>query len=244
MSDVTETTETKTTVIDANSPEVQVLIDNAVKGLKDKNSELLGKLKEAADFKKQYDGVDPEKYRKIIPLFEQNEEAQLIADGKIEDVIKRRTERLEAEHVAKLKAASDEAQTWQQKAEAYKAQVEQLTIDDVITRAASDAGCEKGSEDIIKLMGRQVFKLEDDGVLGRDEKGNLLTGKSGALTPNEWVDKLKTTHPYLFGKAQGVGAKGSGNTSGAGLKRSTMTVAEKVNYTKEHGQEAFLALPN
>ena len=106
------------------------------------------------------------------------------------------------------------------------------------------AGALEGADEDARLLARQLFKLEEDGIVGRDAKGNLLTGKNGALTLDEWVDQLKDKKPHWFGKAQGVGAKGSGNTSGAGLKRSTMTIAEKVNYAKEHGQEAFLALPN
>lgn len=245
MSDVTETTTETKPVIDANNPEVRALIDNEVNGLKAKNSELLGKIKEFADFKKQFDGIDPEKYRKIIPLFEQNEEAQLIADGKIDDVIKRRTEKMQAEYEGRVNTAHKHNETLQQQVETYKARLAELTIDKAVIAEMTAAGALPSAIEDAVLHAHRIFKLEDDGsVVARDKDGNLLKSDKGVLDIKTWVDMQRTAKEHWFGKAQGVGAKGSGNTAGAGLKRSTMTVAEKVNYAKEHGQEAFLALPN
>ena len=72
MTDSTETTEIKP-VIDASNPEIQALIEQAVSGLKAKNSELLGKNKELAEIRKQYDGVDPDEYRRLKAFIDQSE---------------------------------------------------------------------------------------------------------------------------------------------------------------------------
>lgn len=245
MSDATNTENTETKpVIDASNPEVQALVqklfDEKAQGLTKKNQELIQAQKQ---LKQQFEGVDLEEYRKLKTFMEQNEEAQLLAQGKTDEVFKRRSEKLIAEYDAKVKAAIEESQTWQQKADAYRAQVEQLKIDDVVTRAMIKAGAVEGADEDARLLARQLFRLEDDGIVGRDAKGNLLTGKSGALTLDEWVDQLKTNKSHWFNKAQGVGAKGSGNKGVSTQKRSAMSDSEKVNFIKEHGQAAFLALP-
>ena len=244
MTDSTETTEIKP-VIDASNPEVQALIEQAVSGLKAKNSDLLGKIKDFADFKKQFDGIDPEKYRKIIPLFEQNEEAKLIADGKIDDVIKRRTEKMQAEHEGEIKTAHKQNETLQQQLETYKARLAELTIDKAVIAEMTAAGALPSAIEDAVLHAHRIFKLEDDGsVVARDKDGNLLKSDKGVLDIKTWVDMQRTAKDHWFGRAQGVGAKGSGNTSGVGLSRGAMTNSDKVNFIKEHGQAAFLALPN
>ncbi len=85
----------------AITPEIQALIDarvnESVTGLKTKNSELLGKLKEQGENLKRYDGIDPDAVKTILQRFSDDEEAKLIAAGKIDEVLDKRTERLRAD---------------------------------------------------------------------------------------------------------------------------------------------------
>ena len=76
------------------TPEIQKLIDQQVAGLKSKNSELLGKVKEYGEKFKQYEGIDPDAVRSILQRFSDDEEAKLIASGKIDEVLTKRTERM------------------------------------------------------------------------------------------------------------------------------------------------------
>ncbi|MGR7566062.1 hypothetical protein ACU6YQ_24595, partial [Klebsiella aerogenes] len=73
------------------TPEIQKLIDEQVNaqvsGLKNKNSELLGKLKESTESLKRFDGIDPDAVKTILQRFSDDEEAQLIAGGKIDEVL-------------------------------------------------------------------------------------------------------------------------------------------------------------
>src|SRR5690242_14032953 len=82
------------------TPELQAIIDarvgEAVSGLKTKNSELLGKLKTAGDQLKTFDGIDPEAVRGILSKFANDEEAGLIAAGKLDEVLDKRTTRMKA----------------------------------------------------------------------------------------------------------------------------------------------------
>ncbi|MDM3628264.1 hypothetical protein O9403_18930, partial [Proteus mirabilis] len=97
------------------TPEIQAIIDQQVSGLKAKNSELLGKLKEQGDNLKRFEGIDPDTVKGMLKRFENDEEAKLIADGKIDEVLNKRTERLRGDFDKKLKEASSKAE----KAEAF-----------------------------------------------------------------------------------------------------------------------------
>lgn len=101
------------------TPEIQKLIDEQVSaqvsGLKNKNSELLGKLKESTESLKRFEGIDPDAVKTILQRFSDDEEAQLIAAGKIDEVLDKRTERLRADVDKQIKAANERAE----KAEAF-----------------------------------------------------------------------------------------------------------------------------
>jgi phage protein len=83
----------------------QAEVDELVAGLKNKNGELLGSQKQLkADLAnmqeqlKRFDGIDPEAVHNILKRFSDDEEAKLIAEGKIDEVLNRRTERMQGAH--------------------------------------------------------------------------------------------------------------------------------------------------
>lgn len=114
------------------TPEIQAIIDKQVSGLKAKNSELLGKLKEQNDNLKRFDGIDPDAVRGILKRFENDEEAKLIADGKIDEVINKRTERLRNDVDKQLKEANSRVE----RAEAFANKFRARVLGDEIRSAA------------------------------------------------------------------------------------------------------------
>lgn len=227
------------------TPEVQALIDKAVgeqvAGLKAKNVELLGKVKEQSDNLKRFDGIDPDKTKAMIERFENDEEAKLITDGKIEEVIQKRTERLRADYDAKLTAEKERAD----RAENYANKFRQSVVKGQIVQAAVESGVLKEATADIAFLAQSQFSLDDNGnAVALDESGEVIIGKDGKtpLTPKEWVEGIRESKPYFWPVAQGSGAQGSGGASGA-TKRSTMTAKEKGDFIRTHGQEAYLKLP-
>ena len=96
------------------TPEIQKLIDervtSEVTGLKSKNSELLGTIKQQKENLSRFDGIDPDAVRGILQRFSDDEEAKLIAAGKIDEVLDKRTERLRADVDKQIKAANERAE--------------------------------------------------------------------------------------------------------------------------------------
>lgn len=227
------------------SPEIQAMIDKAsdekTLGLKNKNSELLGKLKDTTEKLKQFEGIDPDAVKAILQRFSDDEEAKLISAGKIDEVLSKRTERYRNEFDKKLKAEQEKADSAQKKAEKYSS----IVLSNKMTSAALKAGALPEALEDISLRAKGMFVLSDDGeavAVGQD--GEPLLGKDGKtpLTPQEWVESLKDNAPHLFPKAEGTG--GGGHKSGSSnLVRSKMTSLEKHNYIQKYGQQAYLKLP-
>ena len=228
------------------TPEIQKLIDDQVSaqvsGLKTKNSELLGKLKESTESLKRFDGIDPEAVRGILQRFSDDEEAKLIAAGKIDEVLDKRTERLRADVDKQIKAANDRAD----KAEAFSNKFRDRVLADSIRAAALKVGALPEAADDLILRAKGTFQLNEDGeAVAVDENGEVLFGKDGKtpLTPAEWAESLKESAPHLFPRGEGTGAGGHKQGTGGVLKRSEMKSAEKAEYIRKHGQQAYLKLP-
>ena len=80
--------------------QVDAAVAEAVKGLKSNNESLLGEKKKVQeDLNKiketltAFEGVDAKEYKELMAYFQNNEEARLIKEGKIDQVIDARTKR-------------------------------------------------------------------------------------------------------------------------------------------------------
>lgn len=222
------------------------LLEQETSGLKGKNSELLGKLKTAQgdldSFKSQFDGLDIEAVKAIVSKAGQDEETRLIAEGKIDEVVSRRTERLRGDLEKQLQAERDRAD----KAETFANQFKDRVLSDSIREAASKAGALAEASDDIILRARSVFSLNEDGVpVAVDKDGQVIYGKDGKtpLSPLEWAEGLRESASHLWPRTQGAGQVGDKGGKGGGKKRSEMSALEMAAYIKEHGQEAYLKLP-
>lgn len=207
------------------TPEVQKLIDDAVGaavgGLKSKNAELLGKLKDTDGRLKAFDGIDPEAVRGILAKFANDEEAALIAKGDIDTVLTKRAERMKSGFEKDLQAARDGEQRANSRTEKFASRV----LKGEVVSAASEAGVHKYALEDAMLAAARDFELDDEGnPIAREGK----YGKDGKpLTLKEWFADMKEARPHWFPATGNGGGAGHGGASGA----KTMT------------QAAFDALP-
>ncbi|MEQ5040057.1 hypothetical protein ABN115_13625 [Providencia rettgeri] len=223
------------------TPEIQTLIDQQVSGLKAKNTELLGKIKEQGDNLKRFDGIDPDTAKGMLKRFENDEEAKLIADGKIDEVINKRTERMRGDTDKQLKEANARVE----KAEAFANKFRARVLGDEIRSAAGKAGALSSAQEDLILRAKGIFQINDEGqAVAVDEGGNPIMGKDGRtqLSPIEWIESLKESAPHLFPAASGTDA-GKHKQGGAHLKRSQMSASEKAEYIRRYGRDTYLRLP-
>ena len=194
------------------SADVQAIIDakvtEAVTGLKAKNGELLGKLKETGDRLKSFDGIDPDAVRSMLQKFSDDDEAKLIASGKVDEVLTKRAERMKADFAKEVQAAKEETTKFQTRAEKFTARVMK---GEVLAEAAA-AGVGAFAMEDAELAASRMFTIDDegnpvarDGVLGKDGK---------PLTLKEWFAEVKESRPHWFPATANGGGAGHGQGAG------------------------------
>ncbi|MDR0002735.1 hypothetical protein SNK00_11835 [Acinetobacter pittii] len=186
--------------------------------------------RELQDFQKQFEGIDPEIVKKVFAQLDQDEEAKLIADGKVNEVIQKRTEKMREEHERVLKSEKDRAD----KAEAYANKFKDSVIQGQIIQAAVELEALPEATGDIAFLAKTKFALDENGkAVAVDENGEVIIGKDGqtALSPKEWVESLREQKPYYWPKASGMGAPGSG----ASIKKwSDYSEAERASLAREN----------
>lgn len=224
--------------VDLENPEIkaaiQAAVDEAVKGLKDKNAELIKDKKELKDelgsLKSKVDGLDLDAIKVLLDKSNQDEESKLIAEGKIEEVIQKRTEKMREEHEKLLKAEKQRAD----KAETYANKFRQSVIQGQIVQAAVEMGALSEATADIAFLAQSQFSLDENGkAVAIDANGEVVIGKDGSnpVTPKEWVEGLRENKPYFWPKANGSGSPGSGTSI---KKWSDYTEVERAALAREN----------
>lgn len=199
--------------------------EEEVKGLRSKRDELLETQRKLKDQLGQYDGIDVDRARRLEQILAEDEEARLIADGKVDEVVNRRTESMKTDYQRRL----DEAQ---QQAEALK----QRALSDEIRSAATQAGLLSSATDDAVLRAKQLFDVDAQGqVVPKDDAPLDKSGEP--LTPTAWLESMKESAAHWFPSPRGSGAPGS--TSSASVPRAwgeARTSAEKVEFLRQQQQ--------
>ena len=187
------------------------------------------------EFKSDFDGIDADNIKKMMKVFESSEEAKLIAEGKLDEVIKSRTEKailtkdsviedltkqfdeLKKEHSAIDGLYRSEKITNELREHAEKLDVLPTAIDDVVRR------------------GLDLFQIgEDRKIESRDSDGNLRKVGTKALTPELFVKGLQESAPHFWPQSKGAGATGgnahdNGNNPFKKGKHYNLTEQAKIN---------------
>lgn len=190
-------------------------------------------VKEAREALKKFDGIDPVKIKEVMARMEGNEEAQLIAEGKIDEVISKRTEKWRAEEERQKKELNDKIAAAEAKAAAFKDRV----LEDSLRSAAINAGLHKlGIRDSL-LLAKTIFTLDENGnAIQKDSDGNVVIGRDGKtpFTATEWYESQKFDSPHWYTvTSSGSSATGSaGSGGGKQMKRASfdsLSAVEKAD---------------
>lgn len=185
-------------------------IQEATEGLKNKNQELLNEKKKIQESLKGFEDIDPEKAREALEFLETNTEAQLIKEGRIDELLEKRTSQLKSEHEAALNELNEKLQEESSGRQTFESMYKNKMIEDGLRNAALQAKVRPEAIDDVILRGRREFSLAGDGSIeARDKEGRLKkTLDDKILTPNNWIESLKKTHPHYWPESQGVGLRG------------------------------------
>jgi DNA-directed RNA polymerase subunit F len=169
--------------------------------------------REATEFKSRFADLDPDKAREAIKTIESQHDKKLIEEGKVDELVEKRIERMRAEHTNQTKALTKRAETLEQENKTLLGQLSEVLIDSALTQAAVKLGVRQTAVDDVKLRGRMVWKLVDGKPTPHHSDGTLYYGADGRslLSMEEWIGTLQQNAPHLF-----EASNGSGSESGSG----------------------------
>lgn len=185
---------------------LQSEIDKATSGLKASHSKLLDEKKKLQE---RFQGItNPEEALQALKLISENEEMQMIRDGKFDEVVQRRLSSKLTEFEEQTKELNTKLEMHEISSTKYKTMYADLIIDNNIRKAAAKAGVLPAAMEDVLNKGRNLFAVADDekSVESRDHNGKLRkTEDEKILTPENWIDSLKRTSPHYWPASQSAG---------------------------------------
>jgi hypothetical protein len=238
MTEETNPQETEQTPVDLNSESIQkaisAAVESATSGLKSKNDELLGKLSKSNDKLRAFGDLDPEGIKTMMANFNQSEDAKLLSEGKFDELMEKKTDRIKAEYNDQINELSQKFEKTSESAAFYKQALEKKTIDDAVRNAAlKENVLPQALDDVLRRAG-DVFSINQDGELeARDSSGQLRKTEDGMLLkPENFVESLKKEAPHYWPQSVGVGASGN---NGKGYTDQDMAL--KLNELAKSGDQ-------
>uniref|UniRef100_A0AAU7VGG7 Minor structural protein n=1 Tax=Dinoroseobacter phage vB_DshS_R26L TaxID=3161158 RepID=A0AAU7VGG7_9CAUD len=239
--------------LDPTSPEVKSILDAAIKeatsGLAANKDEILGEKKalqqQLDEMQKTWGSYDPQMVKTIMTRLENDEEARLLAEGKTDEVIERRTERLKADHAKQLANLEAKIAELSGNYDGAVGQVKQLKVEGSLRQAAVEQGLVPSAIEDALSRAMNVFKVGDDGSLIPENGSGTIYGKDGKtpMSPAEWLETMKETAPHWFPAPVGGGAGGGNNRGGAHtLSRADARDPSKYRAAKEAAEKAGVSL--
>lgn len=182
----------------------------------------------AKEMEERYTGIDPVKVRDMMSKLDQDGEAALIAAGKIDEVIAKRTEKFKTESQRRIDEALGTAQASETRAKKF----EQRVLDNHIRQAAAKAGIHTHAVEDALFRARSMFSLSEEGdAIQLSADGTPVLGKDGKtlFNPAEWLESMKESAPHWFPAGNGGGGgSGSKNAGGNGRDLSHLSPAARM----------------
>jgi len=197
-------------------------VEEATKGLKKKNDELLGKVKKAQDEAKSKTALDNdeyENYRKIKERIERDELLKLMAEGNSEEALAIATRKTKTEMEAVIAVEREEKARLAQEAATARAELDNTKISIAITQAAAPL-VKPAYQSLIDKLARDSIKVVDGHPRVVDSEGDVVLAKNGKPLPiSDYIESFRASYGDLFIASQGGGAGGSGAPkAGSGSK--------------------------
>jgi len=209
---------------------VQGKIDEAITGLQNKNQELLGEKKTIQEKLATFANIDdPEKALEALKFINENEDAQLIKDGRVSELIEKRTSTMRIDHDTAIKDLADKLEEASGGQVKYKGLYETKVMDDALRAVSMQAGVRQEAVVDILLRAKDLFTLDSKGVVeARDSGGNLRKNDDGnVMTPAVWLEDLKASSPHFWPPSEGSGATGAHITIDADTTAKLADLAKK-----------------
>ena len=164
--------------------------------------------------KEAYGGTDPEAVKTILAKVNDQNEQELIRQGRLDELVARRTQSMQGNYQKQLEAAAKKAAEAEKAAQATREKYAQTYLAEQTRRAIESKKLRvvpTALDDILR-RGRETFKLADD--LQSFEPASQDYGPDGKPpTIETWIDSLTQQAPHFF---EGGGGAGTAPNTGKG----------------------------
>lgn len=197
---------------------------------------LLDETKSAKAALKAFEGIDPDKIKQMMKTIESSEEAKLLAEGKLDDVVNKRTEKIRLEFEEFKNSSKELIDQANKNAESFKNRYNSERISLSLRQAAEKSGALPDAIDDIINRASGVFSIgEDNAIEARDKDGNLVTVKGKPLDPVIFIEQLKDSAAHFWPASEGHGGSGkrfSKNTKNPFKKGPDYNLTEQAKLRK------------
>ncbi|RLB67216.1 MAG: hypothetical protein DRH08_04235 [Deltaproteobacteria bacterium] len=160
---------------------------------------------------KSFDGLNAEELKKLKKMVDESEESELLQQGRFDEIVNRRTEKMRLSHEEELITIQTDYDALKKKESNVSSAFDQYKIQLAINNAASLSGALPTAIPDIVNRSTNMFSLDTDGqIYARDEEGNIRKDKSGkALDPTQYVSNLQNEAPHFWPASKSANLKGA-----------------------------------
>lgn len=176
--------------------------------------------KALADTRKSLEGLDPVKAREALKTIHDLEEKNLLGEGKFEEAVAARVQRLANESKTQVDTLTKQVAT-------LTGQLEEALIDNGIRSAASKARVRDEAVEDAVLLGKRVFRLKDGKPVPMNGE-EVIYGKEAnkPMTIEEWLGDRSKDRQHWFQPSNGTGA--DPNAAGQRTGNAVMLTREQA----------------
>ncbi len=211
----------------------KLTLDEEVNGLKSKNAEILDEKKKVDGKLKEFDNYDFDKANEAMDFLKNNDNAKLLKDGKVDELIEKETSTMRSDHEAAVLELNGNLNEQTTRGNLYEGLYKTKMVEDALRDAAVEAKIRPEAITDVLLHGRNIFSLSEDGSIeARDAENKLRkTIDDKVLTTSNWIEGLKKSSPHYWPGSKGAGAEGGGG-GGDDLAGAIQRAADSGNHTE------------
>ena len=211
-------------------------VASAVTELKGKNEEIIGEKKKLQDIISQFGDLDVVAAKKAMDFMSKNETAQLIADGRFDEVLATHTDKLKAEYQERVDSLTSERDGAFVERDTHKSKYEGSIVDGEIRKLAIKEGVLPDAIEDVLARARTIFSFGADGTVeARNSAGDLLKIEDKLVTPSSWV---KTLPRHYWPASEGAGAQGGSMSDSEARLASAAASGDHTAYRKLRKEQA------
>jgi hypothetical protein len=199
------------------------------KEFRDNNISLQKQLRELGAKMETYKDIDPAKYAEALEALNKlngQQDANLIKEGKIDEVLQKRTQAMQENFDRQMKAVTGKLTESEKRAKEYQGKLGGLLINTQALAAVGKIGAiRSGAQDDVLFRANRDFQIDETGnVVCKRADGTVVYNKQGEpyKSLEEWAADLPEQASHLFEPAKGSGAPGGKQGDGTSTRANVV----------------------